>query len=83
MVMYSKTGSRYKMVCLLAHGNNHLKPNGKSPVFHVAEKYNKKPVDFIVKYMERMYGNTEVFKASNVIRFYDTKTDVIVHQIYR
>ena len=81
MAMYSKVGSRYKMVCLLAHGNDYLKQNGKTPVFHIAIRYNKRPIDFIVKYMERMYGNTDVYRASNIIRFYDKYTDTIVHQI--
>lgn len=80
MAMYSKN-SRIKMVCLLKGGNNHLKQNGKNPVFYSPEKYNAKPDETIIKGMIRRLQNTEVFKASNVIQFYDTVTGTLVKQI--
>ncbi len=71
------------MVCLLKGGNNHLKQNGNNPVFYSPEKYNSHENGKIILGMIRRLEQTEAFKASNVIRFYDTQTDELIKEIKR
>lgn len=77
MPFHNNKDSRIKMVFLLAHGNNHLKENGYNPVRYSAIKYNIRP-DKAMKKLIEAYQNSDKWKASNVIQFYDNSTNQLI-----